>query len=87
MRSSKSGKMDLRVLEWVDNQPIDGEQRLSIQQVDSSAIKHIRLKDTTFKWTVTDHILNILSSNLERALSIRTSINLEQALSTETILH
>ena len=67
---------NLRTLEWMrDVKSIrDGEQ--SIQQVDVSAEKRVKMKDPLFGWTATDRPLEIPPDNLEPASSTGTSINI-----------
>ena len=67
---------NLRILVWMRGVKgkKDGEQ--SIQQVDMSAEKHVKTKDTLFGWTATDKPLEMPPDNLEPASSTGTSINI-----------
>ena len=66
----------LRILEWMRYLKNQGEEAQSIQRVDVSAEKHVKLKDPLFGWTATDRPLEIPPDNLDSASSTRTSMNI-----------
>ena len=67
---------NLRILEWMRDLKSEGDEGQSIQQVDVSAEKHVKTKDTLFGWTATDRPLEIPLDNLDPASSTGTSINI-----------
>ena len=50
---------NLRVLEWMLNLETDESEAQNIQQVDVSAMKHVRTGNPLFGWTATDRPLEI----------------------------
>ena len=66
----------LRILEWMRYLKNQGEEAQSIQRVDVSAEKHVKLKDPLFGWTATDRPLEIPPHNLDSASTTRTSMNI-----------
>ena len=66
---------NLRVLEWMHNLETDEREAQNIQQVDVSALKHVKTGNPLFGWTATDQPLEIPPYNLNPAPSTGTSIN------------
>ena len=54
----------------------DEKEAQNIQQVDVSAMKHVKTGNPLFGWTATDRPLKILSDNLNPTPSTGTSINI-----------
>ena len=50
---------NLRVLEWMHNLETDEREAQNIQQVDVSAMKHVKTGNLLFGWTATDRPLEI----------------------------
>ena len=67
---------NLRILEWMRDVKRKSDEEQSIQQVDMSAEKHGKKKDSLFGWTATDRPLEIPPNNLDPASSTWTSINI-----------
>ena len=67
---------NLRILEWMREVKIKGDEGLSIQQVDVSAEQHVKTEDPLFGWTASDRPLEIPPDNLDPATSTGTSINI-----------
>ena len=67
---------NLRVLELMHNLEIDEKEGQNIQQVDVSAMKHVKTGNPLFGWTATDRPLEIPPDNLNPATSTGTSINI-----------
>ena len=66
---------NLRVLEWMHNLETDERVAQNIQQVDVSAMKHMKIGNPQFGWTATDRPLEIPPDNLNPAPSPGTWIN------------
>ena len=66
----------LRILEWRRDLKTKRDEEQSIQQVDVSAEKHVKTKDTIFGWTATDRPLEIPPDNLDSSSSTGMSINI-----------
>ena len=54
----------------------EGDEEQSIQQVDVSAEKHVKTKDSLFGWTATDRPFEVPPDNLDSASSTGTSLNI-----------
>ena len=67
---------NLRILEWTHGLPADDEKTQSIQQVEKSAGKHVKGRNSLIGWTPTDRPLDLPSDNLSPAPSTGTSINI-----------
>ena len=67
---------NLRVLEWMHNLEIDEKEAQNIQQVDVTAMKHVKTGNALFGWTATDRPLEVPPDNLSPASSTGTSINI-----------
>ena len=67
---------NLRVMELMHNFETDDWEVQSIQQVDASAKKHVKTKNSLIGWTDTDRPLDIPPDNLNPAPSTGTSINI-----------
>ena len=67
---------NLRILEWMHNLETDEKEAQNIQQVDISAMKHVKTENPLFGWTATDRPLEIPKDNLNPAKSTGTSINI-----------
>ena len=67
---------NLRILEWMRDVKSKSDQEQSIQQVEVSAEKHVKTKDSLFGWTATDRPLKIPPDNLDPASSTGTPINI-----------
>ena len=66
---------NLRVLEWMHNLETDEKEAQNIQQVDVSAMKHVKIRNPLFGWTATERPLEIPPDNLNPAPSTGTSID------------
>ena len=64
----------LRIMEWMHNLETDEKEAQNIQQVDNSAMKHVKTGNPLFGWTATDRPLKIPPDNLNPAPSTRMSI-------------
>ena len=60
---------NLRVLEWMHNLETDKREAQNIQQVDVSAMKHVKTGNPLFAWTATDRSLDIPPDTLNPAPS------------------
>ena len=67
---------NMRVLEWMHNVETDEKEAQNIQQVDVSAMKHVKTGNPLFGWTATDRPLEIPPDDLKPAPSTGTSINI-----------
>ena len=67
---------NLRVLEWMHNLETDKREAQNIQQVDVSAMKHVKTGNPLFGWTATDRPLEVPPDNLSPAPSTWMSINI-----------
>ena len=67
---------NLRILEWMRDVKNGSDEGQCIQQVDVSAVKHMKTENPLFGWTATDRPLEIPPDNLDPAPSTRTSINI-----------
>ena len=67
---------NLRVLEWMHNLETDEREAKNIQQVDVSAMKHMKTGNPLTGWTATDRQLEVPPDNLNPAPSTGTSINI-----------
>ena len=67
--------LNLRVLEWMHNLETDEREAQNIQQVDVSAMKHVKIGNPLFGWTATDRPVEIPPDNLNPAPSTGTSTN------------
>ena len=67
---------NLRILEWMHDLETDEKEAQNIQQVDVSAMKHVKTGNPLFVWTATDRPLDIPPDNLNPAPSTGTSINI-----------
>ena len=67
---------NLRILEWMRDVKSKRDEEQSIQQVEVSAEKHMKMGDPLFGWTATDRPLEIPPDHLEPASSTGTSINI-----------
>ena len=67
---------NLRVLEWMHNLETDKKEAQNIQQVDVSAMKHVKTGNPLLDWTAIDRPLEKPPDNLNPAPSTRTSINI-----------
>ena len=75
-RDRKKENTNLRVLEWMHNLETDKREAQNIQQVDVSAMMHVKTGNPLFGWTATDRPLEVPPDNLSPAPSTETSINL-----------
>ena len=67
---------NLRILEWMRDVKSKSDEEQSIQQIDMSAEKHMKMKDPLLDWTANDRPLEIPPDNLDPASSTGTSINI-----------
>ena len=67
---------NLKILEWMHNLETDEKEAQNIQQIDISAMKHVKTENPLFSWTATDRPLEITQDNLNPAPSTGTSINI-----------
>ena len=67
---------NLRILEWMRDFKNGSDEGQSIQQVDISAGKHMKMENLLFGWTATDRQLDIPPDNSDPASSTGTSINI-----------
>ena len=67
---------NLRVLDWMHNIETDKREAQNIQQIDVSAMKHVKTGNPLFGWTVTDRSLELSTDNLNPASSTGTPINI-----------
>ena len=67
---------NLRVLKWMPSLETDEKEAQNIQQVDVSAMKHVKTGNPRFVWTATDRSLEIPPDNLNPAPSTGKSINI-----------
>ena len=72
----KRENLNLRILEWMHNLRTDEKEAQNIQQVDVSAMKHVKTGNPLFGWTATDRPLEIPPDNLNPTPSTGTSINI-----------
>ena len=72
----KRENTNLRILEWMGGVKSEGDEGLSIQQVDVSAEQHVKMENPLFGWTAIDKPLEIPPDNLDPASSTGTSINI-----------
>ena len=75
-RDRKKGKYKPRALEWMHNLETDKKEAQNIQQVDVSAMKHVKTRNQLFGWTATERPLEIPPDNLNPAPSTGTSKNI-----------
>ena len=66
----------LRVLEWMHNVETDEREAQNIQQVEVSAMKHVKTENPLFGGIATDRPLEIPPDNLSPAPSTETSMNI-----------
>ena len=67
---------NLRVLKWMHNLETDEREAQNIQQIDVSAMKHVKTRNPLFGLTVTDRSLELSPDNLNPASSTGTPINI-----------
>ena len=65
---------NLRVLEWMHNLETDAREAQNFQQVDLSAMKHVKTGNPLFGWRAMDRPLELPPDNLDPAPSTGTSI-------------
>ena len=67
---------NLRILEWMRDVKDDSHEGQSIQQVDVSSEKYMKVEDPLFGWTATDRPLDMPPDNSDPTTSTGTSINI-----------
>ena len=65
---------NLRILEWMHDLEADDRETQITQQVDISAGKHLKARNTLFGWIATDQLLDISSENLSPAPSTKVFV-------------